>query len=87
VKSLNLVDEVHWNVANFLYKNFDVVLLPGFGTRKVAKLIKKALNVWVKSDGLEKKPVLKDTLKMTDIYRSRSIRESGSELGLRINGR
>jgi hypothetical protein len=36
-KIKNLVDEVHWKAANFLCKNFDVILLPEFGTQGMVR--------------------------------------------------
>ena len=42
-KIADLIDELHWKVANFFAKNFDVILLPTFETSELSKRGARAL--------------------------------------------
>ena len=37
----NLVSEMHWKSTDYLCRNYDVILLPSFGTQDMAKKIQK----------------------------------------------
>ena len=37
----NLVSEMHWKSADYLCSNYDVILLPSFGTQDMAKKVQK----------------------------------------------
>ena len=39
----NLVSEMHWKSADYLCRNYDVILLPSFGSQDMAKKVKKDL--------------------------------------------
>jgi putative transposase len=39
----NLVSEMHWKSADYLCSNYDVILLPSFGSQDMAKKVKKDL--------------------------------------------
>lgn len=40
----NLIDELHWKVANYFVQNFDIILLPTFETSNMAKKSRRKIN-------------------------------------------
>lgn len=43
IKIRNLISELHWKTANFLCKNFDIILLPSFETSQMVKKGKRKI--------------------------------------------
>ena len=80
-KIRNLVDEIHWQTASYLCKNYDLILLPEFGSQKMVRKRNER--------GLWSRKISKNTSRRMMMlshykFRSRLLQKAG-EYGRKVN--